>query len=52
MIFKDIRILINHIYYSSDVYSVSTWYPASIPEIFAELSNEITRHIKQAQEVS
>lgn len=36
---------------SSDVYSVSTWYPASIPEIFAELTNEITRHIKQAQEV-
>ena len=35
----------------SDVYSVSTWYPASIPEIFTELSNEITRHIKQAQEV-
>ena len=35
----------------SDVYSVSTWYPASIPEIFAELTNEITRHIKQAQEV-
>ena len=37
---------------SSDVYTVSTWYPTSIPEIFAELSNEITRHIKQAQEVS
>jgi hypothetical protein len=36
----------------SDVYSVSTWYPASIPEIFTELTNEITRHIKQAQEVN
>ena len=36
----------------SDVYSVSSWYPTSIPEIFAELSNEITRHIKQAQEVN
>ena len=36
---------------SSDVYSVSTWHPISIPEIFTELSNEITRHIKQAQEV-
>ncbi|UJR28216.1 hypothetical protein I4U23_009466 [Adineta vaga] len=34
----------------TDVYSVSTWYPTSIPEIFAELTNEITRHIKQAQE--
>ncbi|CAF5056890.1 unnamed protein product, partial [Rotaria sp. Silwood1] len=34
----------------TDVYSVSTWYPSSIPEIFSELSNEITRHIKQAQE--
>ena len=34
-----------------DVYSVSTWQPISIPEIFTELSNEITRHIKQAQEV-
>jgi hypothetical protein len=36
---------------SRDVYSVSTWQPISIPEIFTELSNEITRHIKQAQEV-
>jgi len=35
----------------SDVYSVSTWYPTSTQEIFTELSNEITRHIKQAQEV-
>ncbi len=36
----------------SDVYSVSTWYPASVTEIFEELTNEITRHIKQAQEVN
>jgi hypothetical protein len=39
------------VFLSRDVYSVSTWHPISIPEIFNELSNEITRHIKQAQEV-
>ncbi len=42
---------IKYFFLSRDVYSVSTWHPSSIPEIFNELSNEITQHIKQAQEV-